>query len=114
MNCNIVATPDFANQIKHLAKHYPSMRDDYAFFLAELRQNPMMGTQLGKNLRKVRFSIASKGKGKSGGARVITHTVIYYEVDSADITLLTIYDKSAQVSISDRELKALLRKNNLL
>ena len=38
MNCNIEATPDFAQELKQLAKRYPSMRDDYETFLKELRQ----------------------------------------------------------------------------
>ena len=71
-----------------------------------------MGTKLGKKLRKVRFAIASKGKGKSGGARVITHTVLV-TTDGANITLVTIYDKSDQESISNKELRQLMKKNNL-
>ena len=88
------------------------MRDDYETFLKELRENPLMGTKLGKKLRKVRFAIASKGKGKSGGARVITHTVLV-TTDGANITLVTIYDKSDQESISNKELRQLMKKNNL-
>lgn len=112
MNCNIDTTLDFALELKQLAKRYPSMRDDYETFLKELRENPLMGTKLGKKLRKVRFAIASKGKGKSGGARVITHTVLV-ATDGADITLVTIYDKSAQESISNKELRLLMKKNGL-
>ena len=29
MNCKIEATPDFARELKQLAKRYPSMKDDY-------------------------------------------------------------------------------------
>lgn len=112
MNCRIDTTPDFAQELKQLAKRYPSMKDDYKTFLEELRKNPLMGTQLGKKLRKVRFSIASKGKGKSGGARVITHTVIV-ATDGADITLVAIYDKSEQASITNKELQKLIKKNGL-
>ena len=112
MNCNIDTTPDFAQELKQLAKRYPSMRDDYKTFLKELRENPLMGTKLGKKLRKVRFAIASKGKGKSGGARVITHTVLVATY-GADITLVTIYDKSDQESISNKELRQLMKKNGL-
>ena len=72
-----------------------------------------MGTQLGHHLHKVRFAITSKGKGKSGGARVITH-VLLYAINEADVTLLTIYDKTDQVTITDKELKSLLRKNGLI
>ena len=112
MNCKIDTTPDFARDLKQLAKRYPSMKDDYRDFLDALRKSPLMGEPLGKHLRKVRFPIASKAKGKSGGARVITHTVLV-ESDGADITLVTIYDKSDQTSISNRELRKLMKKNGL-
>ena len=52
------------------------MKDDYRAFLETLQENPLQGKPLGKHLRKVRFPIASKVKGKSGGARVITHTIL--------------------------------------
>ena len=112
MNCKIDTTPDFARDLKQLAKRYPSMKDDYRDFLDALRKSPLMGEPLGKHLRKVRFPIASKAKGKSGGARVITHTVLV-ESDGADITLVTIYDKSDQANISNRELRKLMKKNGL-
>ena len=112
MNCKIEATPDFAHELKQLAKRYPSMKDDYHDFLEALRKSPLQGKPLGKHLRKVRFPIASKAKGKSGGARVITHTVLV-ESDGADITLVTIYDKSDQANITDKELKKLIKKNGL-
>lgn len=89
------------------------MKEDYKTFLKELRENPFMGTPLGKKLRKVRFAIASKGKGKSGGARVITHTVII-STDGVDITLVAIYDKSEQANITDKELRNLMKKNGLI
>ena len=76
MSCKITYTPDFAKALKHLAKKYKSMKTDYAQLLNDLRANPFLGTDLGRHLRKVRMSITSKGKGKSGGARVITYTVI--------------------------------------
>ena len=113
MNCRITATPDFACALKQLAKRYVSIKEDYRIFLEELRENPCMGTDLGKHLRKVRFAITSKGKGKSGGARVITHTVLM-EAVGADITLIAIYDKSDQENITDKELRLILKKNGLL
>ena len=112
MNCKIETTPDFARELKQLAKRYPSMKDDYRDFLDALRKSPLQGEPLGKHLRKVRFSIASKSKGKSGGARVITLTVLV-ESDGADVTLVTIYDKSDQASISNKELLQLMKKNGL-
>ena len=113
MNCKIDTTPDFARDLKQLlAKRYPSMKDDYRDFLDALRKSPLMGEPLGKHLRKVSFPMASKAKDKSGGARVITHTVLI-ESNGADITLVTIYDKSDQASIPNRELRKLMKKNGL-
>ena len=112
MNCRLTVTPDFVRELKKLAKRYPSIKDDYATFLDELRQNPLMGTELGKHLRKVRFPIASKAKGKSGGARVITHTILI-QTDGANVTLVIIYDKSERENITDKELRQLMKKNGL-
>ncbi len=72
--------------------------------LDELEENPGKGTSLGNNCFKIRLSIASKGRGKSGGARVVTH--VYVEGET--VYLLAIYDKNEQSDISDRELKKLL------
>lgn len=71
-----------------------------------LEQNPRTGTQLGKNCYKIRLSIASKGKGKSGGARVITNFVVTEET----VFLLAIYDKSEKESLTDKELEQLLEQ----
>ncbi len=67
----------------------------------QLSTNPKQGTPLGKNAYKIRLAIASKGKGKSGGARVITFVKIIAET----VYLLSIYDKSIQADITDKELK---------
>ena len=75
--------------------------------LHDLKQNPTLGTDLGRGLRKVRMRISSKGKGKSGGARVITFTVIA-SIDETTINLLYIYDKSERENISPKEMDALL------
>lgn len=67
----------------------------------------MQGVDLGNNMRKVRMTIASKGKGKSSGARVITyHAVLTHE--HIEVNLLTIYDKSELANVSDSYLKSLL------
>ena len=62
----------------------------------------------GGGTRKVRMAIASKGKGKSGGARVITFNVIQYEDNFIEITLLTIYDKGDISNVTDKFIKWLV------
>ena len=78
----------------------------------ELAKNPNQGADLGHGLRKVRMAISAKGKGKSGGARVITLILAYSEEES-EIGLLYIYDKSEQESLTDKELSDILRENGL-
>jgi len=70
-----------------------------------LSDEPTLGTALGNNCFKIRIAIASKGKGKSGGARVITH----FYVSEDTVFLLSIFDKSAKENISDSQIKALLK-----
>ncbi len=71
MNYKIIATPRFRQEIKRLSKKFPSLKIEYGELIESLQQNPAQGRSLGNNCYKIRLSIASKGKGKSGGARVI-------------------------------------------
>jgi hypothetical protein len=51
------------------------------------------------------LKITSKKKGKSGGARVITHV----QVVNNKIYLMSMYDKSEQGTITPKELNSLLK-----
>ena len=104
MSYNVLTIPPFDRQLKRLAKKYPSLKIEYAELLEILENNPTQGTALANSCYKIRLAIASKGKGKSGGARVITHVQV---VDN-NVFLLAIYDKSEQEDISDKEIKELL------
>jgi mRNA-degrading endonuclease RelE of RelBE toxin-antitoxin system len=104
MKYNVLSIPPFDRQLKRLAKKFPSLKAEYATLVEELEENPGRGTSLGNNCFKIRLKIASKGRGKSGGARVITH--IY--IENKTVFLLTIYDKNEQTDSSDKDLKTLL------
>ncbi len=112
MNCKISYTDTFARSLKRLSKHYRSLKEDYISFLAFLKENPFEGADLGMGLRKVRMAITSKGKGKSGGARVITYQINQTE-DEIEIRLMDIYDKSERETLTDKELKELMKRNGL-
>lgn len=112
MNCSVRPTLYFLKELKRLSKRYHSIKEDVNELIASLREHPLQGKDLGKGLRKVRLAIRSKGKGKSGGARVITLT-LYIDEENADMLLLTIYDKSERNTLTDAELKAILAQNNL-
>ena len=105
---NIFYSSEFRKEVKRLAKKYRSIPEDLIELRNRLVDNPLEGADLGLGVRKVRMSIKSKGKGKSGGARVITYNVTEVE-DTINITLLTIYDKSERSTISDKEIKDLLK-----
>jgi len=60
---------------------------------------------IGKDCCKIRLRITNKGKGNSGGARVITCVVA---VSETVFLLLSIYDKPNQENISGRRLAELL------
>jgi mRNA-degrading endonuclease RelE of RelBE toxin-antitoxin system len=105
MSYNVLTIPPFDKQLKRLAKKYPSLKNEFAELLESLEQEPEQGTNLGNNCYKIRIAIASKGKGKSSGARVITHFVIAEET----VFLISIYDKSEQENLTDKELGELLK-----
>lgn len=106
------ALPSFEKEAKRLGKRYVSLINDIRALQQEILDNPLLGTDLGGGLRKIRMRITSKGRGKSGGARVITFTVVV-AVEETEINLLYIYDKAERSSISAHEIEELLRKNNL-
>lgn len=112
MNCRITVTNDFLKELKRLAKKYRSIKEDVAQLGESLKTTPIQGADLGNGIRKVRMAIASKGKGKSGGARIITYTVLLATTDT-EIKLLTIYDKSEKANITDTEIQELRKANGI-
>ncbi|TVR83809.1 MAG: hypothetical protein EA409_02265 [Saprospirales bacterium] len=105
MSYKIETIAPFRREVKKLIKKYPSLKNDLANLGIKLSTNPSVGKALGNNCYKIRLAITSKGKGKSRGARVITH---FYVADNT-VFLLSIYDKSDQENISDSQIKALLK-----
>ena len=108
MSYKVSTIDHFNRELKKLAKKYPSLKFDLLAFVEKLIANPFQGD--GLDCFKVRMSISSKGKGKSGGARVITCIKVVDE----NIILLSIYDKSEQSDIDSKTLSKLLQNNNLI
>jgi len=95
----------FEKQAKKLIKKYASLKNELWELVQLLKEKPEQGTSIGKNCYKIRISIASKGKGKSGGARIITNFVVAEDT----VYLLSIYDKSEKENLTDKELFGLLK-----
>lgn len=98
----------FLKDVKRLAKKYKSLPDDLYKLVSDIKENPDIGVHLGNGVRKVRFSITSKNKGKSGSARVVTFKRNTSEDDTVTLLFLTMYDKNEVVNVSNSYIKYLI------
>ena len=100
---------NFDREVKRLSKKYISLKGEIRELVAELEKTPEIGTSLGNNVFKIRLGIESKGKGKSGGARVIT----YLKTEQGIVYLVSIYDKGEKSTITDSEIQNILESELL-
>ncbi len=105
MSYNVKSIEVFERQARKLIKKYPSLKSELLVLIQELKQNPSQGTPIGKSCYKIRLAIKSKGKGKRGGARVITNFIVANDT----VFLLSIYDKADKENLTDTELEELLK-----
>jgi mRNA-degrading endonuclease RelE of RelBE toxin-antitoxin system len=101
---SVIPSEKFKKEAKRLLKKFPSLKQELAGLSKVLSKLPETGTPLGNNTFKIRLAIKSKGKGKSGGARVIT----YVFASNREVYLLTIYDKSEFDIIDDKTIKQII------
>ncbi len=107
---DVIATRAFIKSAKAIARKYRSFNADYQKLVAELSENPEMGVDLGGGFRKVRMAIASKGKGKSGGCRVITFDML---AKNDCLYLIYAYDKSDYDNVEMAVIKELVAQMGL-
>lgn len=95
-----IETPTFTKHLMQLLSD-----EEYRQFQRYLADTPEAGAVITGTggMRKVRWAL--RGKGKSGGVRVI----YYYVTAASQIRLILIYPKSAKDSLSDAE-KRILKK----
>lgn len=113
MNCKLIPVDNFRREAKRLTKKYSSLKDELSLLGKDLLSDPRKGTALGSDIFKIRIAVKSKGKGKSGGVRVITRIVevqlkVAESSKRTDIYLLSIYDKSEFATISDKTIKEIV------
>ncbi len=115
MNYKIIVIDNFKREAKPLLKKYPSLRAELEALQTQLLENPRMGVQITENMYKIRLAVKSKGRGKSGGMRILTYIweieIEISEDKSAALTtifLASIYDKSDAETISDKDLEHLI------
>ena len=105
MSYKIELSTNFKKEAKKLVKKYPSLKKELTNLFKELEETPTLGTPLGNNIYKIRLSIASKNKGKSGGARVMS----FVKIINTTVLLFSIYSKGDKDTISDVEIENLLK-----
>jgi mRNA-degrading endonuclease RelE of RelBE toxin-antitoxin system len=106
MSFEVIAIKNFSREAKRLVKKYPSLKNELSELFNSLESDPTQGKSIGNSCYKIRLSISSKGKGKSGGAKVITHVYIKDSI----VFVLSIYDKSEQSNITDSDIINLLKE----
>lgn len=106
----ITPTDYFERKYKRLVKKFPSLHTELTVLQQQLQENAELGTHLGGGLYKIRLASADKGKGKSGGFRVITYLVEETLTKGIfEVFLLTLYDKSEESSINKNTLIELIK-----
>jgi mRNA-degrading endonuclease RelE of RelBE toxin-antitoxin system len=105
MSYNVELSANFKKEAKRLIKKYPSLKTELSELFNELEENPTTGTPLGNDIYKIRLAVASKNKGKSGGARVLS----FVKVIQTTVLLFSIYSKGEKDTISDKEIEELLK-----
>lgn len=109
MSYVIQTTTEFERSFKRLSKRHRSLFDDIKDFKDSLQENPFQGSELYPGIRKIRMPIASKGRGKTGSARVITANAIIAEHEDR-IALLTIYDKQDATAVDVKVIRQMARE----
>lgn len=107
MKYNIIVSEHFKREFKNLLQKHSSLKNDLLLFEENIEKELMLATSLSDGFKKIRLNIASKGKGKSGGARIITYETIL-NVANKNVVLASIYDKSKNSSIDIAILKKIL------
>ena len=99
---------EFKAAYKRLKKKHKSLEADFEKLLLSLQENPRQGVEILEDVWKIRLNITSKGRGKSGGARVIVRIRIVAD----ELQLLYIYDKADFENVSDSYLRDILKRMN--
>ena len=105
MNYSIELSANFKKEAKKLVKKFPSLKQELADLFVTLERNPTTGISLGNDIYKIRLAIASKNKGKSGGARVLS----FVKITETTVLLFSIYSKGSVDTLTDKEIERLIK-----
>ena len=115
MRSRVIVIDNFKREAKPLLKKYPSLKNELEVLRLQLLDTPRMGIKITDNVYKIRLAVKSKGRGKSGGMRIITFVweialEMAEDEDTSEtiIFLASIFDKSEEENISDKDLERLI------
>lgn len=104
MNYRYIFEDDFKKSFKRLLKKYPSLKSDFKKITDNIDKELKLADDLGSGFKKIRVNIKSKGKGSSGGARIISYDILI-STNNTDVFFALIYDKSEYSTIDLEVLK---------
>lgn len=96
---------NFLKEAKQLSKKFKLLKSDLQKAINEIEEKNDLGVPLGFNFFKKRVPNSSIPTGKSGGFRVI----IYQQIEDK-IILISMYSKTQKDTLSDEELKIILKE----
>ena len=106
----VIALPEFEKNLKRLSRKFQSLKHEYFNFVDISETEGPQGDHLGNNAYKARLAVKSKGKGKSGGLRIISYHVILTFQDDM-IYLVAIYDKNEISSMEMKKIDQIIKKH---
>ncbi len=101
----VYTIPEFDRSLVRLSKKYKSLKTEYLEFVEKVETDGVQGVSLGNGIFKARFAVKSKGKGKSGGLRIISYNYVIVFFESDVVLLVDIYDKNEFSTIDKKILK---------
>lgn len=108
MSNTVIASHDFKREAKSLVKKYVTLKASIDALIDTIIENPYHGESYGNDIYKVRLSDKSKGKGKSGGFRIM-----YYHLSKSEsgieVLLMTIFNKSEKSTVKKSEAVKILK-----
>ena len=105
MTYKIEISNNFKKEAKRLSKKYRSLKVELSELITDLETNIGNGIHLGNDIYKIRLAVKSKGKGKSGGVRIL----YFLKLSETTILLFSIYNKGEKDSITDKEILELIK-----
>lgn len=101
----VYTIPEFDKSLVKLSKKYRSLKAEYLEFVEKVENDGVQGVSLGNGIFKARFAVKSKGKGKSGGLRIISYHDVIVALDGEVILLVDIYDKNEFTAVDKKILQ---------